>query len=148
MTRLLPNCAGDVNSCKILTFLAPRFSAALIRSGTDPEREFRQSSENDFAPGPVECPQMRVRSLALGAVAVMLAAGAAGWWMLRSANGFSTRAEPSAIERLTTRAARRWAVPASARSATNPLPFSPQVWADARAHFADHCASCHANDGS
>src|SRR5262249_22414268 len=30
----------------------------------------------------------------------------------------------------------------------NPVPFSPAVWAQARAHFADHCASCHANDGS
>ena len=26
--------------------------------------------------------------------------------------------------------------------------FSADVWAESRAHFADHCASCHANDGS
>ncbi len=28
------------------------------------------------------------------------------------------------------------------------MAFSPDVWAQARAHFADHCATCHANDGS
>jgi mono/diheme cytochrome c family protein len=27
------------------------------------------------------------------------------------------------------------------------LPTSPAVLASARAHFADHCASCHGNDG-
>ncbi len=32
--------------------------------------------------------------------------------------------------------------------AANPVAFSPEVWAQSRAHFADHCASCHANDGS
>ena len=45
------------------------------------------------------------------------------------------------------RTARRWAVPAAARKAPNPIAFSPEVWAEARAHFADHCASCHGNDG-
>ncbi len=28
------------------------------------------------------------------------------------------------------------------------MPDSPEVVAEALAHFADHCASCHANDGS
>lgn len=30
----------------------------------------------------------------------------------------------------------------------NPVPLTPAVLAEARAHFADHCAECHANDGS
>ena len=30
----------------------------------------------------------------------------------------------------------------------NPVAFSPEVFVESRAHFADHCASCHANDGS
>ena len=46
------------------------------------------------------------------------------------------------------RAIHRWSVPSSARALTNPVAFSPQVWVESRAHFADHCASCHANDGS
>jgi len=62
-------------------------------------------------------------------------------------DGFSARSQPSAPERAIARAVRRLAVPRSARSARNPLPFSPEVWADARAHFADHCATCHGNDG-
>ncbi len=28
------------------------------------------------------------------------------------------------------------------------MPNTPEVLAEARAHWADHCASCHANDGS
>jgi cytochrome c len=50
-------------------------------------------------------------------------------------------------ERLMARAARRLAVPRGARDAPNPLPFTEDVWSDARTHFADHCASCHGNDG-
>jgi mono/diheme cytochrome c family protein len=46
------------------------------------------------------------------------------------------------------RAARRWAAPSAARTALNPVAFTPEAWAQARAHFADHCATCHANDGS
>ena len=67
---------------------------------------------------------------------------------LRRAGGFSARAEPTAAERVIARAARRWAVPRGADTARNPVLFSPDVWADARAHFADHCATCHANDAS
>ncbi len=35
----------------------------------------------------------------------------------------------------------------SARDARNAVPFTPEVWSHARAHFADHCALCHGNDG-
>ena len=82
---------------------------------------------------------------------VMLVFGAAGLgaaaMTLTSLRGFSTRSEPSLAEHLVTRAARRWAVPRQERETANPVPFSPEVWAAARAHFADHCASCHGNDG-
>lgn len=40
------------------------------------------------------------------------------------------------------------AIPAVARSLKNPAPNTPEVLAEARAHWADHCAICHANDGS
>jgi hypothetical protein len=68
-------------------------------------------------------------------------------WVLTRADGFSTRARPSAPERLVSRVVRRLAVPRRARDAQNPVPFTPEVWRDARAHFADHCAGCHGNDG-
>jgi mono/diheme cytochrome c family protein len=62
--------------------------------------------------------------------------------------GFSARGEPTRIERIAARLARRWAVPPRQRQLRNPVPFAEEVWADGRAHFADHCATCHANDGS
>jgi len=77
--------------------------------------------------------------------AVLLAAGLAFW--VAAANGFSARTPPTRVERLVVRALHRWSVPPRARDAVNPVSFSPQVWAEACAHFADHCASCHGNDG-
>jgi mono/diheme cytochrome c family protein len=62
--------------------------------------------------------------------------------------GFSARDEPSWPETFIARRVRSLAVPARARNAENPLPSTPEVLADARGHFADHCAVCHANDGS
>src|SRR5262245_2854555 len=67
---------------------------------------------------------------------------------LRLQHGFSARDEPSAFERYLATAMRRAAVPRSARDARNPFPSSPEHLARAREHFADHCASCHANNGS
>jgi mono/diheme cytochrome c family protein len=46
------------------------------------------------------------------------------------------------------RTMRRLAIPAHLRDATNPLPASAEILSEGRAHFADHCATCHANDGS
>jgi mono/diheme cytochrome c family protein len=43
---------------------------------------------------------------------------------------------------------RSLAVPGEAKAQKNPVPASDAVIAQALAHFADHCASCHANDGS
>jgi len=61
--------------------------------------------------------------------------------------GFSTLDEPSAMEAFMARTVRHWAVPSDLRKAKNPLPITPEVLAEARAHFADHCATCHGNDG-
>jgi mono/diheme cytochrome c family protein len=82
--------------------------------------------------------------LTLVIAAVVL--GSLAW--VRSQQGFSARAQPSAIERSLAVALRRAAVPAAARRASNPFPTSTALLAEARAHFADHCASCHANNGS
>jgi len=89
---------------------------------------------------------MRVRSLVLLALGVVVVGGVA--LMLTGLDGFSARSEPSAVERLMARSMRRYAVPARMRNTPNPVAFSPEVWAEARAHFADHCAACHANNGS
>lgn len=61
--------------------------------------------------------------------------------------GFSARNEPGAIEAFVARYMRQLAVPRDAVEAKNPVPESAEVRAEAMAHFADHCAFCHANDG-
>jgi mono/diheme cytochrome c family protein len=61
--------------------------------------------------------------------------------------GVSTRDEPTRAEALTARALRRLAMPQRASGLKNPLPASEGTVAAGRAHFADHCASCHGNDG-
>ncbi len=80
-------------------------------------------------------------------VALVLAIAAGLVWFLRS-HGFSARQKPSAIEAFFARHARRIAVEPGAREMKNPLPATPLNVAEARDHFADHCAFCHANDGS
>jgi len=62
--------------------------------------------------------------------------------------GFSARDEPTAAEAFIARRLRHLAIPRAARAASNPVPASPEVFAEAMEHFADHCAFCHANDGS
>lgn len=61
--------------------------------------------------------------------------------------GFSARDEPTRIEAAVARTVRHWAAPAELRQRRNPVPLTPAVLAAARAHFADHCATCHGNDG-
>lgn len=79
----------------------------------------------------------------LAALLVLVAIGAGA--ALRG--GISARPEPSAVEASVARRLRSWAIPEDARAASNPIAASPRVLAEGRAHFADHCASCHGNDG-
>ena len=62
-------------------------------------------------------------------------------------DGLSSRATPSRFEIMIARNVRHLAIPSNARLALNPLLVSPEDLRDARLHFADHCAVCHANDG-
>ena len=62
--------------------------------------------------------------------------------------GLSSLAKPTKLETVVARSARHLAIPSSARTLQNPLLPSPEDLRDARLHFADHCAICHANDGS
>src|SRR5713226_10337808 len=63
-------------------------------------------------------------------------------------DGLSSRATPSKLETAMARNVRRLAIPANARSAQNPVIASEEDLRVARLHFADHCATCHDNDGS
>ncbi len=84
----------------------------------------------------------------LGIAFTCLAALLGGYIFLRQARGFSALEQPTSLERRVAREARALAVPAGAKSKVNPIPNSPDVLAEASAHWADHCFSCHANDGS
>ena len=64
------------------------------------------------------------------------------------ANGFSARSTPSRLEVLAATYARDVAIPKSAKNLRNPVADSAEVQQEAMAHFADHCAVCHANNGS
>lgn len=63
-------------------------------------------------------------------------------------DGLSARATPSAAERLVAKGAQRLSIPSSARQSQNPVLGSAEEMRDARLHYADHCAICHANNGS
>jgi mono/diheme cytochrome c family protein len=86
-----------------------------------------------------------LKAMALLILVAAVAGAAALWSIVR--RGVSARDEPTAVERVVARRLRHLAVPRNQRDAANPVPRSEQVLARARAHFADHCASCHGNDG-
>jgi mono/diheme cytochrome c family protein len=62
--------------------------------------------------------------------------------------GLESRSTPGALETMLARTARQLAVPGEVRSMRNPVALTPEVLAEGMAHFADHCAGCHAADGS
>lgn len=62
--------------------------------------------------------------------------------------GLSARSQPSTVETRVARLVRSLAVPSSVKALSNPVPASAEVLGEGLAHYADHCASCHANDGS
>ena len=80
--------------------------------------------------------------------AIVLIAGGGYVYAKYLAHGFSARIAPSSIEASVAAAALNLAIPSDARARQNPIPSSEEVIAEARAHWADHCAGCHANDGS
>jgi mono/diheme cytochrome c family protein len=81
------------------------------------------------------------------AVILVSVTGLAALIFLRGA-GISTSGEPWPGEERVARAAWRFLVPGEIRDAPNPVADSPEVRRRALEHWADHCAVCHANDGS
>ena len=84
----------------------------------------------------------------LGVLSVCAVAILTGLALVRQGRGFSALEPPTPMERWIAREARALALPAGAKSRLNPIENSPETLAEARAHWADHCYSCHANDGS
>jgi mono/diheme cytochrome c family protein len=90
---------------------------------------------------------MRRRTKAAGIVLVLVAALVAVTLVRTTRHGLSALDEPTRVEHVLARAMRHYATPADLRERNNPVPLTPRVLAEGRAHFADHCAPCHGNDG-
>jgi mono/diheme cytochrome c family protein len=88
---------------------------------------------------------IRIRILYLVAVIVLAAGLSAAAYMF--SRGFSARAEPARVEAFIARRLRHFGIPRGAQALRNPVEPGPEVLSRSMAHFADHCASCHGNDG-
>jgi mono/diheme cytochrome c family protein len=76
----------------------------------------------------------------VGLVAVVI-----GAWVWQQ--GITTRVPPGAMETTLARAARHAMIPAADRARRNPEPATAEHLRSGLEHWADHCASCHGNDG-
>jgi len=88
----------------------------------------------------------RIKILFIVFVFLLVGAVLTALWLLPGA--FSAKATPPEWEVKAARYIRHLATPSHFLKMSNPIRFSPEILADARHHFADHCATCHANDGS
>ena len=91
-----------------------------------------------------------MRAFIRAAVVLILILAAAGGIVAYSIarRGLSARTDPSAAEAYVARTMRRLATPSAVRSMKNPVQPTDAVLTEGLEHFADHCALCHANNGS
>jgi mono/diheme cytochrome c family protein len=87
----------------------------------------------------------RWKKIAIVLLVLCIVAALAGWLCIR--NGFSARAEPSALEVFVATRARALAIPSADRDRANPVANSAEAVNEGMEHFADHCAICHGNNG-
>lgn len=73
-----------------------------------------------------------------------LAALPVGWIVI---HGVSARDSPTKLEEIMARTLRHVAIPATLRHQKNPISPTSEFVNEGMAHWADHCASCHGNDG-
>ena len=79
-------------------------------------------------------------------VVVLLLACAVFWHHMRE-TGFSTRVEPTSMEAMMAGSLRDGAIPVRYAQMKNPVASNESTGTEAMAHYADHCAVCHANNG-
>jgi mono/diheme cytochrome c family protein len=87
---------------------------------------------------------MILRLILLLLIVTLAVAGTVAYIVSR---GVSAKDAPTSAEAFIARELRHFAIPTRARILPNPVRRSSEVLARAKAHFADHCASCHGNDG-
>lgn len=92
---------------------------------------------------------MKAKLLGAFVIVIVVGLALAGWVGYRLfTTGFSAKTEPHPLEVFMARQIRHLAIPIEQRNASNPIPLNAEVLNEGRAHFADHCAVCHSNDGS
>ncbi len=90
------------------------------------------------------------KKIAIGLLLLVVGAFGAGAYMMHNMmeRGFSTRTEPMLMEKALASTIRGRAIPSRYKTMKNPVAVTPEVIHDGMAHWADHCATCHANNGS
>ena len=78
---------------------------------------------------------------------LLMSAILVGLVMARGA-GVTAKREPTALEAAVAKRAWRFLVPREYSSRANPVVASAEALRAGMEHWADHCASCHGNDGS
>ena len=92
---------------------------------------------------------MKAKLLGAFVIVIVVGLALAGWVGYRLfTTGFSAKTEPHPLEVFMARQIRHLAIPIEQRNTSNPIPLNAEVLNEGRAHFADHCAVCHSNDGS
>jgi mono/diheme cytochrome c family protein len=86
-----------------------------------------------------------LRAFVLLAALAVLTAAVGLWWFV--GRGVSAKEQPGRLEQFAATRVRNLAIARRAKGLMNPIEYSAEAIADGRAHFADHCAICHANDG-
>ena len=86
------------------------------------------------------------RLVILLAFLFLLVVGGGMLWL--QGRGVSAREQPSWIEARAALFMRGWMIPSTYKGLQNPISNTQENFVAAREHFADHCASCHGNDGS
>jgi mono/diheme cytochrome c family protein len=84
----------------------------------------------------------------VGVLAIVLGAAGALYAASMVRSGFSTRERPSTLEAAGAQMMRHLAMSSHARTMVSPVSVSASALAAARMHWADHCAICHAANGS
>ena len=81
-------------------------------------------------------------------IAAICAVGVLGLFVFVKGMGVTSRRGPMPGEERLAKSAWRFLIPSDLRTVRNPVPDTPEVLQAGLEHFADHCASCHANNGN
>ncbi len=81
-------------------------------------------------------------------VVLLVAIGGVLYGIRMVHRGFSTRVAPGSVETSLAMTMRNMAIPLRYKTMKNPVAVTPEEIHEGMAHWADHCATCHANNGS